>query len=107
MHRNRIMLGQYIGAGLLVMLAACATPSSETGVSGPSTVRIDGATRPPATAQSSNGGPDSAVVAMRLQAQIDRLSDEYQKRPRKKFIAAPTEERFARYVEEWRAKIER
>jgi len=51
---------------------------------------------------------DLALAAMRLQAQIDRQIDEYQKRPRKKFIGANAAEyRFAQYEEEWRAKVER
>jgi protein TonB len=45
---------------------------------------------------------------MQLQAQIDRRIEEYQKRPRKKFIGArATEYRFAQYEEDWRQKIER
>jgi protein TonB len=45
---------------------------------------------------------------MRLQAQIDKRVEEYQKRPRKRFIGArATEYRFALYEEGWRAKIER
>jgi len=51
---------------------------------------------------------DLALAAMRLQAQIDRQIEEYQKRPRKKFIGANTAEyRFAQYEEDWRAKVER
>jgi|SRR5688572_1472221 periplasmic protein TonB len=51
---------------------------------------------------------DLALAAMRLQAQIDRQIEEYQKRPRKKFIgASAVEYRFAQYEEEWRVKIER
>ena len=51
---------------------------------------------------------DLALAAMRLQAQIDRQIDDYQKRPRKKFIGANTAEyRFAQYEEDWRVKIER
>src|SRR5262245_32563976 len=51
---------------------------------------------------------DLALAAMRLQAEIDRRIEEYQKRPRKKFIGAnATEYRFAQYEEDWRAKIER
>jgi protein TonB len=45
---------------------------------------------------------------MRLQAQIDRQIEQYQKRPRKKFIGANTAEyRFAQYEEDWRVKVER
>jgi protein TonB len=44
----------------------------------------------------------------RLEAQIAKNWDSYQKRPRRKFIGARTQEfRFARYVEDWRNKIER
>jgi protein TonB len=51
---------------------------------------------------------DMALAAMRLQAQIDRQIDEYQKRPRKKFIGANAAEyRFAQYEEDWRVKVER
>ena len=51
---------------------------------------------------------DLALAAMRLQAQIDRQIDQYQKRPRKKFIGANAAEyRFAQYEEDWRVKIER
>ena len=51
---------------------------------------------------------DLALAAMRLQAQIDRQIEEYQKRPRKKFIGANAAEyRFAQYEEDWRVKVER
>ena len=44
----------------------------------------------------------------RLQGEIDRNTDEYNKRPRKKFIGTRTEEyRFAQYIEDWRLKVER
>jgi protein TonB len=71
-----------------------------------------------ATAPSPTGDPtaqangrdiaDLALAAMKLQAQIDRRVEEYQKRPRKRFIGARANEyRFAAYEEGWRAKIER
>lgn len=51
---------------------------------------------------------DLALAAMKLQAQIDRRHEEYQKRPRKQFIGASASEyRFARYEEDWRIKVER
>ena len=51
---------------------------------------------------------DLSLAAMQLQAQIDRRIEEYQKRPRKKFIGArATEYRFAQYEDDWRQKIER
>ncbi len=44
----------------------------------------------------------------RLEAQTARDYDAYQKRPKRKFIGARTQEyRFARYVEDWRIKVER
>lgn len=49
-----------------------------------------------------------ALAAMKLQAQIDKRHEEYQKRPRKQFIGANASEyRFAHYEEEWRNKVER
>ncbi len=60
------------------------------------------------TPESGRDLADLALAAIRLQAQIDRQIEEYQKRPRKKFIGAnATEYRFAQYEEDWRAKIER
>jgi protein TonB len=51
---------------------------------------------------------DLSLAAMRLQAQIDKQIDEYQKRPRKRFIGANAREyRFAQYEEDWRVKVER
>ena len=44
----------------------------------------------------------------RLQAQVDKDHEAYQKRPKRKHFGARVEEyRFARYIEDWRAKIER
>ena len=58
--------------------------------------------------------PDATTIIQRgleiarLEAQISRQWDSYQKRPRRKFIGARTQEfRFARYIEDWRLKIER
>ena len=62
----------------------------------------------PATQPSGRDMADLALAAMRLQAQIDRQIQEYQKRPRKKFIGANAAEyRFAQYEEDWRIKVER
>lgn len=45
---------------------------------------------------------------IRLEAQIAKDYNAYQKRPKRKFIGARTKEyRFARYVEDWRIKVER
>jgi protein TonB len=44
----------------------------------------------------------------RLEAQITRDLNAYQERPRKRWLGARTQEvRFARYVEDWRQKVER
>lgn len=51
---------------------------------------------------------DLSLAAMRLQAQIDRNIEAYEKRPRKKFLGARASEyRFAAYEEQWREKVER
>jgi protein TonB len=48
------------------------------------------------------------LESMRLEAQIAKDLDAYQKRPKRRFIGARAEEyRFARYVEDWRLKVER
>jgi len=48
------------------------------------------------------------LEAMRLEAQIAKDMDAYQKRPKRRFIGARAAEyRFARYVEDWRLKVER
>lgn len=44
----------------------------------------------------------------RLEAQINKRLDMYEKLPRRKFIGARTQEyRYAQYVEDWRIKVER
>ncbi len=44
----------------------------------------------------------------RLEAQINKNNDYYQKLPRRKFIGARTQEfRYAQYIEDWRVKVER
>jgi protein TonB len=56
-------------------------------------------------------GADLAARAMamaRMEAEIARTVDDYNKRPRKKFVGARTQEyRFAQYIEDWRQKVER
>ncbi len=50
----------------------------------------------------------SALAMARLEAEISQNIEEYNKRPRKKFIGTRTDEyRFAQYVEDWRQKVER
>jgi periplasmic protein TonB len=49
-----------------------------------------------------------ALEIARLEAQIDKNWEDYQKLPRRKFIGARTQEyRFAQYIEDWRVKVER
>jgi len=56
----------------------------------------------------SNEMMQRTLEAMRLEAQIAKDMDAYQKRPKRKFVGARAEEyRFARYVEDWRLKVER
>lgn len=56
-------------------------------------------------------GRDLATTALamaRLEAEIDRNIDAYNKRPRRAFIGTRAQEyRFAQYVEDWRIKVER
>ncbi len=50
----------------------------------------------------------SALAIARMEAQISRQLDEYNKRPKKEFIGSRAREyRFAQYVEDWRLKVER
>ena len=49
-----------------------------------------------------------SLEAVRLEAEIAREQDNYQKRPKRKFIGARVKEyRFAAYVEAWRQKVEK
>lgn len=49
-----------------------------------------------------------AMMLARLEAEISRDIDDYNQRPKRKFVGARVEEyRFAQYVEDWRQKVER
>ena len=49
-----------------------------------------------------------ALEIARLEAQIDRNFNAYQKMPQRKFVGARTQEyRYAQYIEDWRIKVER
>jgi protein TonB len=64
----------------------------------------------PAPTQAINGADlaSTALAIARIEGQISRQLEDYNQRPRKKFLGARTEEyRFAQYVEDWRQKIER
>lgn len=60
---------------------------------------------------SASSGDDlvqKALEIARLEAEINKNWDAYQKLPRRKFIGARTREyRFAQYIEDWRIKVER
>ena len=70
-------------------------------------------TKPNETPQTEDGIDADELLSRsldiaRLKAQVDQDYDEYQKRPKRKFVGARTKEyRFARYVEDWRIKVER
>lgn len=50
----------------------------------------------------------SALEMARLEAQINKSMDTYEKLPKRKFVGARTQEyRYAQYVEDWRGKVER
>ena len=83
-----------------------------TRLKGERSVSLDrGKPEPNPSAEPTRSGLDLASSAMaiaRLEGQIARQMEEYNQRPRKKFIGARVEEyRFAQYVEDWRQKIER
>ncbi|HEX6137417.1 MAG TPA: TonB family protein [Casimicrobiaceae bacterium] len=62
----------------------------------------------PTESPTANELMQKTLEAVRLEAQIARDMDAYQKIPRRKFIGAQAREyRFARYVEDWRMKVER
>ncbi|MDZ4202487.1 MAG: energy transducer TonB [Gallionella sp.] len=69
--------------------------------------------RPDVKKQSDNSSSGDDLVQKsleiaRLEAQINKNFDAYQKLPRRKFIGARTQEyRFAQYIEDWRVKVER
>ena len=76
------------------------------------------ASAPPQTSPQAQPTPDTPSLSeadvqrslniQRLEAAIAKDMDIYQKRPRKTFVGARAQEyRFARYVEDWRVKIER
>lgn len=73
-------------------------------------VRVDGDPLP-RSAEIELSGHDliaSARAMLRMEAEIARSIEEYNQRPKRKFIGARVEEyRFAQYVEDWRQKVER
>lgn len=65
----------------------------------------------PSEAPTEKSGSELASLSLeaaRLQAQIDRNWEAYQKKPKRNFVGARTQEyRFARYAEDWRIKVEK
>ncbi len=85
------------------LLAEARRQRAET----PKTERLAPA-KEPTPERSGRDLADLSLAAMRLQAQIDKRVEDYQKRPRKQFIGARAAEyRFAQYEEDWRLKVER
>jgi protein TonB len=75
-----------------------------------SAVAAETATQQPQPSSSLSGIDlaESARAMARLEGEINKSVEEYNKRPRKKFLGARAEEyRFAQYIEDWRQKIER
>lgn len=75
-------------------------------------VRSETATQMPtplaAPAVSGTDLANRALAIARIEGEISQRMEEYNQRPRKKFIGARVEEyRFAQYVEDWRQKVER
>lgn len=86
----------------LLALAKASSPVAASDAARPTPVEET------APQQSGRDLRELALAAMKLQAQIDKRHEEYQKRPRKQFIGANASEyRFAQYEEEWRNKVER
>ena len=74
------------------------------------TVRVD-ADRKQVLTDTTFTGSDLATRALmlaRLEGEIAKEIDDYNQRPKRKFVGARVEEyRFAQYVEDWRQKVER
>lgn len=74
---------------------------------------VETAERPPEKTEQAGEGQTADLIQRslqiaRLEAQIAKDWDAYQKRPRRRFVGARTQEfRFAQYIEDWRVKIER
>lgn len=74
------------------------------------TAQVDADRLPPAPGNEISGRDlaSRALALARLEGEIARNIEEYNQRPKRKFIGARvTEYRFAQYVEDWRQKVER
>jgi protein TonB len=79
-----------------------------------SQTKVEAATTQPQQQTETRVSPTAADIMnksleiARLEAQISKDWDSYQKRPRRQFVGARTREyRFSRYIDDWRVKIER
>lgn len=64
--------------------------------------------KPPAPTPAPTDLAASSLEMARLQARIDQEYDAYQKRPRRVFVGARAQQySYARYIEDWRLKVER
>lgn len=71
-------------------------------------IDITPAPRPTEVVMSGRDLATNARAMLRQEAEIARSIEEYNQRPKRKFIGARVEEyRFAQYVEDWRQKVER
>lgn len=81
--------------------------------------KVETASAPPQPAPQAQRQPDAppavseaemqrTLQIQRLEAEVAKMWDAYQKRPRRQsFGASASEYRFARYIEDWRIKVER
>jgi len=73
--------------------------------------RVEQPKKAPKPKESSKSGEDlvqRSLEIARLEAEISKNISLYEKLPKRKFIGARTEEyKYAQYVEDWRAKVER
>jgi protein TonB len=62
----------------------------------------------PVVEPSANELMQRTLEAMRIEARVAKDIEVYQQRPKRRFVGARAEEyRFARYIEDWRSKVER
>ena len=96
---------QELEAQQLKMMTQVQAANSVTPTEQPKTASAAEAPQPQVS------GQDLATTALtiaRMEAQISRQTEEYNKRPRRKNIGSRAQEyRFAQYVDDWRSKVER
>jgi periplasmic protein TonB len=96
---------QELEAQQLKMMTQAQAAKSVTIAEQPVSASAPEAPQPQVSGQDLAAG---ALAIARMEAQISRQLEEYNKRPRRAFVGSRAEEyRFAQYVEDWRAKVER